>query len=58
MANNNRSILLGLVKMLDMLEHMHKPSVKASSSALKFSINTGPAAFYGEKFKVEKACLN
>lgn len=35
-------------------KHFSDPSIFAPSSALRISINTGPAAFYGEKFKVEK----
>ncbi|KAF7782217.1 hypothetical protein Agabi119p4_1593 [Agaricus bisporus var. burnettii] len=36
-------------------KHFEDPSVPAPSSALRFSINTGPNAFYGEKYKVDKA---
>lgn len=36
-------------------KHVDNPTgVLAPSSALRISINTGPAAFYGEKYKVEK----
>jgi len=35
-------------------EHFADPSVLAPASALCFSINTGPNAFYGEKYKVDK----
>ena len=38
------------------LIHRHSvdPSVLAPSSALCITINTGPQAFYGEKFKIDK----
>jgi hypothetical protein len=36
-------------------KHFADPSVPAPSSALRMSINTGPGAFYGEKYKVDKA---
>ncbi|XP_006460698.1 hypothetical protein AGABI2DRAFT_185052 [Agaricus bisporus var. bisporus H97] len=36
-------------------KHFEDPSLPAPSSALRFSINTGPNAFYGEKYKVDKA---
>ncbi|KAM6502126.1 hypothetical protein JOM56_002103 [Amanita muscaria] len=35
-------------------KHFEDPSVPCPSSALRISINTGPSAFYGEKYKVEK----
>jgi len=34
-------------------KHFADPSVPAPSSALRMSINTGPGAFYGEKYKVD-----
>ncbi|KAF9449175.1 serum paraoxonase/arylesterase [Macrolepiota fuliginosa MF-IS2] len=37
-----------------MTETFVDPNVLVPSSALRFSINTGPGAFYGEKYKVEK----
>jgi len=33
---------------------MRNPSLLSPSIAAKISINTGPNAFYGEKYKVEK----
>ncbi|KAF9462475.1 hypothetical protein BDZ94DRAFT_1261459 [Collybia nuda] len=45
----------GFPKTFAMLEYMRNLAIPPPSSALKFAINTGPAAFYGEKFKVEKA---
>ncbi|KAJ3529550.1 hypothetical protein NMY22_g8948 [Coprinellus aureogranulatus] len=35
-------------------EHFKNPSIPSPSSALRFSINTGPGMFYGEKFKVDR----
>ncbi|PFH49773.1 hypothetical protein AMATHDRAFT_4627 [Amanita thiersii Skay4041] len=35
-------------------KHFADPSHPAPSSALRFTINTGPAAFYGEKYKIDK----
>jgi len=35
-------------------KHMPNSSVPAASSALRISLNTGEAVFYGHKFKVEK----
>lgn len=35
-------------------EHFKDPTVLAPANAFRFTINTGPGAFYGEKFKVEK----
>jgi len=44
----------GFPKLLSLISHMRDPSLLSPSSAFKFSSNTGPAAFYGTKFKVEK----
>jgi len=44
----------GFPKAFSFLKHSDDPTLLSPSSAFKFSINTGPAAFYGEKFKVEK----
>jgi len=35
-------------------KHFPNPSTPAASSALRISLNTGEAVFYGHKFKVEK----
>jgi len=35
-------------------QQLKDPSVVTSSSAFRFSINTGPDSFYGQKYKVEK----
>ncbi|TFK44268.1 serum paraoxonase/arylesterase [Crucibulum laeve] len=40
--------------LLLVFKHFSDPSIPAPSSALRFSINTGKDAFYGEKYKVEK----
>jgi arylesterase/paraoxonase len=40
--------------MLELIEHTRDPSVASPSSALRFSINTGPNAFYSEKYRVDK----
>ncbi|KAI3618936.1 serum paraoxonase arylesterase [Moniliophthora roreri] len=45
----------GFPKVLAMAHHMEDPSLSSPSVGWKFGINTGPSAFYGEKFKVEKA---
>jgi len=44
----------GLPQTLTALAHMRNPSLLSPSIAAKISINTGPNAFYGEKYKVEK----
>ncbi|KAF9482226.1 calcium-dependent phosphotriesterase [Pholiota conissans] len=41
-------------KMWSALQHMKSPSKLSPSMALRISINTGPNAFYGEKYKVSK----
>jgi arylesterase/paraoxonase len=35
-------------------QHFSDPTIPCPSNALRFSINTGPNAFYGEKYKVDK----
>ena len=48
---------LGLVDALQFYtKHFSNPSSPAASSALRISLNTGEALFYGLKFKVEKVC--
>jgi hypothetical protein len=42
--------------MFTTIKHMADPSISCPASALKFMSNTGPTAFFGEKFKVEKVC--
>ncbi|KAF9010662.1 hypothetical protein BDQ17DRAFT_1387867 [Cyathus striatus] len=37
-----------------LLKYFGDPTYPSPSSALRFSINTGPNAFYGEKYKIEK----
>jgi sugar lactone lactonase YvrE len=44
----------GIPRALTALAHMQNPSLSSPSIATKISINTGPNAFYGEKYKVEK----
>jgi hypothetical protein len=46
--------MVGLPHALTALAHLRNPSLLSPSTALKISINTGPNAFYGEKYKVEK----
>ncbi|KAF8198076.1 hypothetical protein BJ912DRAFT_56680 [Pholiota molesta] len=41
-------------KLWTAFQHMKSPSLPSPSLALRISINTGPNAFYGEKYKVEK----
>lgn len=41
-------------KLWTAFQHMKSPSLSSPSLALRISINTGPNAFYGEKYKVEK----
>jgi hypothetical protein len=38
-------------------DHFEDPRILAPSCALRFSINTGPNAFYGEKYKVAKVSI-
>ncbi|KAK7053316.1 hypothetical protein VNI00_003942 [Paramarasmius palmivorus] len=45
----------GFPKTLALVHHMEDPVNHAPSCAWKIGINTGPNAFYGEKYKVEKA---
>ncbi|KIK09759.1 hypothetical protein K443DRAFT_300237 [Laccaria amethystina LaAM-08-1] len=35
-------------------QHFSDPTIPCPSNALRFSINTGPNVFYGEKYKVDK----
>lgn len=35
-------------------EHFKNPDILSPSNAFRFSINTGPGAFYGEKYKVDR----
>jgi len=44
----------GIPKALAAFAHMLNPSLLSPSVATRISINTGPNAFYGEKYKVEK----
>lgn len=44
----------GIPKVLLTVKQSRDSSVLAPSSAFKFAANTGPAIFYGNKFKVEK----
>ncbi|KAF8891635.1 hypothetical protein BD779DRAFT_1512224 [Infundibulicybe gibba] len=45
----------GLSKAMTLLfKHFNNPSIPSPSSALRISINTGPASFYGEKYRVDK----
>ncbi|KAF5385826.1 hypothetical protein D9615_002466 [Tricholomella constricta] len=37
-----------------LFKHFSNPSIPAPSSALRLTINTGPASFYGEKYKLDK----
>ena len=37
---------------------MRDPSLLSPSTVARISINTGPNAFYGEKYKVEKVMTN
>ena len=46
--------MAGLPQALTALAHMRNPSLLSPSIAARISINTGPNAFYGEKYKVEK----
>ena len=46
--------MAGLPQSLTALAHMRNPSLLSPSNAARISINTGPNAFYGEKYKVEK----
>lgn len=54
----NRHLPIAFPKILITVgKHFEDPSLPAPSSALRFSINTGPNAFYGEKYKVDKVRL-
>jgi len=44
----------GIPKALTAVAHMQNPLLLSPSLAARISINTGPNAFYGEKYKVEK----
>ena len=46
--------MVGIPQLFSVLAHMRNPSLLSPSIATKISINTGPNAFYGEKYKVEK----
>ena len=46
--------MVGLPQALTAVAHMRNPSLLSPSIAARISINTGPNAFYGEKYKVEK----
>jgi len=46
--------MTGIPQALAALAHMLNPSLLSPSVAARISINTGPNAFYGEKYKVEK----
>ena len=46
--------MAGIPQIFTALAHMHNPSLLSPSIAARISINTGPNAFYGEKYKVEK----
>jgi hypothetical protein len=35
-------------------KHFANPSIPSPSSVLRITINTGPQAFYGEKYKIDK----
>jgi hypothetical protein len=50
--------MAGLPQALTALAHMQNPSLLSPSIAARISINTGPNAFYGEKYKVEKVMSN
>ena len=50
--------MVGLPRTLTALAHMRNPSLLSPSIAARISINTGPNAFYGEKYKVEKVMSN
>ncbi|TFK25229.1 calcium-dependent phosphotriesterase [Coprinopsis marcescibilis] len=42
-------------KGFDLLKHFTDPTgVKSATSVVRFSINTGPGSFYGEKYRIEK----
>ncbi|KAF8629258.1 hypothetical protein AX17_005837 [Amanita inopinata Kibby_2008] len=43
----------GFLNIFTVLKHFGDPSILAPSSALRFTLNTGPAAFYGEKYKID-----
>jgi hypothetical protein len=47
----------GFPKTLALVHHMEDPVNHAPSCAWKIGINTGPNAFYGEKYKVQKVLL-
>jgi len=47
----------GLPNLLDLMKNFFdNPTIPIPSVALRFSINMGPDAFYGEKYKVSKVC--
>jgi arylesterase/paraoxonase len=46
--------MAGIPRVLAAFAHMRNPSLLSPSTAARISINTGPNAFYGEKYKVEK----
>ena len=46
--------MAGIPQALAAFAHMHNPLLLSPSLAARISINTGPNAFYGEKYKVEK----
>lgn len=50
--------MAGIPKALTALAHMRDPSLLSPSVATRIAINTGPNAFYGEKYRVEKVIIN
>jgi hypothetical protein len=50
--------MAGIPQLLTALAHMRNTSLLSPSNAARISINTGPNAFYGEKYKVEKVMTN
>lgn len=45
---------LGFPNAFTVVHQFSDSSIFAPSSALRITINTGPQAFYGEKFKIDK----
>ncbi|KAF5370703.1 hypothetical protein D9758_002025 [Tetrapyrgos nigripes] len=45
----------GIVKANILSQYMKDPSVLSPTRAVKFTVNTGPGSFYGEKYRVETA---
>ncbi|KAK2464159.1 hypothetical protein APHAL10511_003616 [Amanita phalloides] len=44
----------GFTTFTTVFKHFADPSIPSPSSALRITINTGPQAFYGEKYRVDK----